>query len=92
VALDCNTRTVRSAAYSGTDVGVHAGHDDAAARGQLDHDSALLVQAAARTIHVPEVDADYFDVAAETGQRQSEPLLEVGPQVIGDFHATASYL
>jgi hypothetical protein len=92
VALYGDTCAARCAAYGGADVRVHAGYDNAAAWGKFDHDPALLAGATARAIHVPEIDADHLDVTAETAQRQPELLLEVSPQVLSDFHTTASNL
>jgi hypothetical protein len=92
MALHGEPRPTGSAGDGTGDGGVRPGHDDATAGRQFHHDPALLAQAAARAVYVPQIHADEVDVAGETAQRQPEPLLEVRPQLLSDLHTTPSNL
>ena len=63
----------------GGNVLVGPGHDDPTPWRQFHHDPAFLAQAAARVVHVSEVDPDQADVTGETAERQPESLLDVNP-------------
>jgi len=84
--------SVCGASNGGVDIAVLPGYDHTATSGQFHDDPAYLAQAAARSIHVPEVYPDLIDGMEEPGKSKFYPLLDMHSQVFGDLNPSLTDL